>query len=55
MNQEDLSPTVVAGQKAVSDHKQSTNIRKITIESIAPVIKKSVLYYQDCKSTLHSY
>ena len=50
MHNEDLSPTVVAAQKGVAEHKQSTNIRKITVESIAPVIHKFHIIYQDCKS-----
>ena len=37
---EELSPTVQTAQKAATDHKQTVSIRKVTIESLTPVITK---------------
>lgn len=42
MNNEELSPTLIPAQKSVTENKQATSIRKVTIESISPVIQKSL-------------
>lgn len=41
MNNEEQSATLIPAQKSVTDNKQTTSIRKVTIESISPVIQKS--------------
>ena len=45
MPNEEMSPTVQSAQKAVVDNKQTVSIRKVTIESIAPVINKYNYHY----------
>ena len=37
---EEYPATLLAAQKAVTDNKQTVSIRKVTLESIAPVIHK---------------
>jgi hypothetical protein len=41
MNNEESSPSLIPTQKSITENKQTTSIRKVTIESISPVIQKS--------------